>query len=50
MGELDQGDAGRVSGALGFDVTRLIQRELFAQKEILCSERGGRTQPEHGVP
>jgi hypothetical protein len=49
-GEPYEGDPSRMSGALWFDVTLLIQRELFAQKEILCRKRDGPTQTEPEVP
>jgi hypothetical protein len=42
----DQGEARGVRRTLGFDVARLVERQLFAQKEILGGECRGGAQPE----
>ncbi len=42
--EPDQGETGGVSGALSLDVAFLIQRQLFAQKEIFCGKCGAGAQ------
>ena len=48
-GQSDQGEARSVSRTLGFDVARLVERQLFAQKEILSGEcrRGAQPEPEN---
>jgi hypothetical protein len=44
--EPDQGEAGGIRGAPWRDIALLIEGELFAQKEVFCSERRGRAQTE----
>ena len=44
--EPDEGKARGIGGAPRRDVSFLIQRELFAQKEVFCGERRGRAQAE----